>query len=90
MARLAIREAKAEQKGGGGMKMARHRFKDVVFVSFKESGTDNEWMEVNESPIEAIEEDGPTRVATYKLVEVRTLQKNPLPIEIGPRRKGKR
>lgn len=50
-------------------------FPKVVFVSLREPG-DGEFFVCENRKMDAIEDDGPTKVATYQLVEVHTLEKS--------------
>ena len=50
------------------------KFPEHVFVAVREPG-ENEYLECSKQASDAIEDDGPTRVATYKLVEVNELSK---------------
>lgn len=48
---------------------------NVIFVrTYKESNGD-EWLSVSYTPLDCIEDDGPTVVGTYKLVGTRKLRK---------------
>lgn len=50
------------------------KFPEFVFVAVKEPG-ENEWLECSQAAMDAVEDDGPTKVATYQLVEVNELKK---------------
>lgn len=54
--------------------MAKHKFVDHIFVAYHDDG-DDKWYNANQDANAVVEEDGPTRVATYKLVEVNSLAK---------------
>lgn len=54
--------------------MAKAKFPEHIFVSHSEDG-DSTWLNAQDTAIDAIDDDGPTRVATYKLVEVSELSK---------------
>ncbi len=46
-----------------------------IYVAIRESGTDNEYLVAEVTPEEAIEDDGPTRVGTYRLISQKILVK---------------
>jgi hypothetical protein len=50
------------------------KFPEFVFVAVREPG-EEEWLNCEVDAADAIEDDGPTRVATYQLVEVNKLSK---------------
>lgn len=52
--------------------MSKSKLRNLLFVSIKSDG-DEGWLSANELPEDAIEDNGPTLVATYKLVGKRTL-----------------
>lgn len=54
--------------------MANRKFPEHIFVAHGEDG-DSTWLNANEEAINAIDDDGPTRIATYRLVEVNELSK---------------
>ena len=55
--------------------MKGKKFPAAIFVSRTNGGTDEEYLDAHEDAAECVEDDGPTRVATYKLVEVLELSK---------------
>lgn len=47
----------------------------VVYVAIREGSDRSTWMECERLPEDAIEDDGPTEIGTYRLVEVNELRK---------------
>jgi hypothetical protein len=46
-----------------------------VYVSVRDEGRPNEWLNCEPNALDAIEGDGPTQVGTYKLIAVNDLSK---------------
>ncbi len=55
--------------------MASKKFPQRIFVSWKDDSDGTAWLSADAQAAREIEDDGPSRVATYKLVEINELSK---------------